>query len=523
MHAEPRRISLLELLHPDGGAARARVLGGACPAALGPADAAPEGGPADLVVVAPAAGELREGGWLERAAEVAARDVAADGVVVALLPARLRARAGALLRQHGLQLARPLAHVPRGEGNDYLLSLAPASLRHAVGVLMPLHPARRRAALLALRLGHWPGAALRLASDAGVAIVARRPGARPVAHWLFGGTEDGALVMRAKWRGARGVAVVHGIASGATQPTVVAKLALSAGGTAAGTTASGELARLARLGGAARAAGARVPEARALTLGGGRPALVESVVPGEPLSVLLARHPRRLEPALDRVTEWLERWHRETRRVQPLDEARLDRWLLAPAAVLAPSLEDGDAYLAWLRARCARVLGRSVPLVAAHNDLTTSNLLLGAHGELGVVDWEEADAEALPLGDFFYCVTDALTATRRVGGRAVAFDRCFGHAGHYSALATRLGHRLQGAVELPAGVAELSLHACWLRHALNEEAKALPQRGRPFLAIMRALAGRREQLAARGAAGAAPGVPAWPAGEGAPVPGAVSR
>ena len=57
----------------------------------------------------------------------------------------------------------------------------------------------------------------------------------------------------------------------------------------------------------------------------------------------------------------------------------------------------------------AEAAGEPLPTVAAHGDLTMSNVLLG-EGAPGVVDWEASTATGVPLRDLLYAAVDATAA-----------------------------------------------------------------------------------------------------------------
>jgi hypothetical protein len=122
-----------------------------------------------------------------------------------------------------------------------------------------------------------------------------------------------------------------------------------------------------------------------------------------------------------------------------------------------------------------------MPFVAAHNDLTMVNVFLPQDG-LGIVDWEDASDEGLPLVDFYYSVVDAAAASMRYADRGEAFNRCFGEA---SGLAVRHEQKLMRALALTPAQAELCFHSCWLTYAARER-RAATSPG-PFLEIARRL------------------------------------
>ena len=265
---------------------------------------------------------------------------------------------------------------------------------------------------------------------------------------------------------------------------VVAKLDL-----AGAARAVGEAERLDRMAPAARGAGAAVPEPIASLDLDGVPVLVESRLDGEIAATQLMRRPARLEKVLAAVCLWLEGWGAATARHRPLTRAQLERELLEPAELIAPLLtKGGAAYLAAVRERCARLAGAPVPLVAAHNDLTLWNVLIDGEGGIGVVDWEAAEVEALPLKDFFYLAVDAVAATRGYRDRPGAARECLARDGRRAPLVAGLQARMAATLGVEPELAVTALHACWLGHALNEHRAAGPSDARPFLEIVEWLA-----------------------------------
>lgn len=479
----PGARSLLELLLPRGQAVRAVVLGSACPERLRPVNAGAEGdAPLDLVVMAPT---VAEGGraWVAEAIDRCAARLDPDGIAYLLLPRHLRRRARRLLRTHGLALEPAILHLPDLPGTRQLVPLEREPSRHAFTRVVPLVPWKRVTANALFRLG--TGAAL-MAVAPDVALVARRPGARPMLAWL---ELPGALigqphsaVISLSWRSGASSAVLHPFTERGAAP-VVAKVALDPA-----APASREAERLSRLGPVARQAGARVPELLAVFELQGLPVLLETQVDGEIAAPRLTRRPSLLEGVLVRVCDWLERWQAASSRRRPLPQEQLERELLAPAELLAPMLSNGSAYLAALRERCARLVGAPVPLVASHNDLTMWNVLVDGDGPPGIIDWEAAEEATLPLKDFFYVAADAVAATGGYANRPRAVQECFARDGEPAALVARLQARLAGSLGLEPDLAAICFQACWVGHAANEHRAARPADGRPFLEIVERLA-----------------------------------
>lgn len=421
--AMPRRLSPLDLLHPEGVARRSLVFGaGAPPELLAPLQAADGSEPADLVVVA--------GRDTSSAADALRTRLAPGGVAYLHLGPLARRR---LARQAGLELGPSFLNVGR-----YLVPTTRDAVRWAAESLTASRRARFAARLPALDL-------------AARGALARRADTRLPAAWLDPG--DGAVVVGPSIAFLVGK---HGL-------ELVAKV--GAGRPGKRELAEGEA--LKRLGPSARAAGANVPEWRGSPDLHGRSVLLETPVPGIVASALLGARPRLLPEFLERLTDWLERWNRATAVHAPLTRKLLEREVLSPAR----TLDLSEGYAAWLEARCASLEGRTAPLVAAHADLTAANVLLTTDGTLSIVDWDFAREQSLPLADLFYAVADAQHASLGFPSRVRSFRACFTDAGLARKRAEHLELRLRGALGIEATLADLCFHACWLGHAANELAQ----------------------------------------------------
>ena len=477
----PQRLSLLELLLPGGRAAQIQVIGSACPAALAaPAGTRGAGEPPDLLVIAPSDAESREPGWLTTAC---GGSLSEEGVAYLLVPRAHRRRARGLLRVRGLEVEQAILHLPDVAESRQLVPLERAPARHAFRSVVPLVPWKRAVAELLLALG---GGGLIASAASSVALVARRPGARPLLEWLplsaAAGARRSAVISTSAKPGGAGV-VLQPFAAGAGP--LVAKLSLRPA-----FDPSDEHRRLMRLAPDAARAGAAVPRPMGELRLHGNAVLLESRVEGEIVAPLLSRRPARLGLMLGRVCSWLESWQRLTASRVRLTREQLEGEVVAPARELAPRLDGADAYLNALAERCSAAEGTVVPLTASHNDLTMWNVLTDG-ARLGVVDWEVAEEGTLPLKDFYYAAADAVAATRRYADRPAAVRECFGnHGGHEHTIAP-LQASLARAGGVSAELADLSFHACWLGHAVNEARSAGPADPTPFREVVQWLV-RRE-------------------------------
>jgi aminoglycoside phosphotransferase (APT) family kinase protein len=287
------------------------------------------------------------------------------------------------------------------------------------------------------------------------------------------------------WRGSEAPLVLHGFAGGAQ--VIVAKVAR--GTNSASLEREAESLRVLR--DDAVAAGARLPTLVASEPLGDAWAIVETPVSGTPAAILLASQPSQLLPTLGRLARWLLRWSEATRTDQAVSAERLAVWLDEPLQLLRSDLPD--PYAARLAKTAARLLGTTAPLVAAHHDLTMSNVLVDETHTIGVVDWEEAEPHGLPLADFIYAATDLVLAAHG-GTRLDAFRSCFEHDGRHAGTVRGHLNALTEALGLSPDLVRLCFDACWLRHARNEAERAQPGRDRPFQELLRWHASHGDRL-----------------------------
>jgi hypothetical protein len=264
----------------------------------------------------------------------------------------------------------------------------------------------------------------------------------------------------------------HRFVEGNSEPDAIAKVS---------SRTPDELRGLLEVAPAAARAGARVPEVLWSGRLGPSEAFVQSALAGASAARLVERG--RLDPGelVAWLTRWLERWSREAARPRPLGQADLDRFVLAPARRLAVAK---GAYLDYLAELCARAVGSSCPFVPTHGDLTATNVLVDPDDGLGILDWEEASAEGLPLTDFFYAAADAFAAVRGYSDRPAAVRACFAADGEHMPALRQTMRRLAAAVDLEEVVQEVCFHACWLHHASNEERRGPDPVELPFRSIL---------------------------------------
>jgi hypothetical protein len=418
----------------------------------------------DLAVLAPGKGLERRVAWAEAAAADVARTLPDSGTAVIIAPAVARRRLARALRAHGFRTVALYLHLPSFAQTVFAVPLRNAMLRYVVERLIGRKSWRRSALLMLTRVPCVSALAL-LAPSTGV--VMRRGNLGAGLEWL--GVRDG--ILQLPHQGRTG-AVVHGFDSG-PHPSVIAKIRTSPGA----STSAGDAVRA-----GAATMGIRVPRVlRQVTLNGAS-ATVEEALTGRPAaSALAARGDEHALQLLRDLEQLLLQWSRASLG-PPLLEPRLERETIDRAKALQPIVDVQGSYVEHLETLLRNDVGGRV--VAAHNDLTTWNILVDDKGSLALLDWDEADAEGLPLADFAYAAVDVLTVAGD-GDRVTAYRRCFGAGSVSTSVGEALG-RLATVAQLTPATAELCLHACWLRHASNEHARG--ERSTPFLEIVREVA-----------------------------------
>ena len=102
---------------------------------------------------------------------------------------------------------------------------------------------------------------------------------------------------------------------------------------------------------------------------------------------------------------------------------------------------------------------------------------------VGILDWESARPEGLPLSDLAYATVDAVHTAQRMA-RADAFSACFGHDGELREAVRALFGRLPPEIAPGPELAAAALHTSALMHAVNER-RAGAAGQRPFLEVVR--------------------------------------
>lgn len=194
---------------------------------------------------------------------------------------------------------------------------------------------------------------------------------------------------------------------------------------------------------------------------GGRPLLIETALVGPLLTAATLR--ASLSRSVDEVVRWLIG-------LAPAEQAgdgAFERLVAEPIGRFSDAFPE-PAVEQDLVARTLEIvapLGEArLPRVIEHGDLSHPNLIRLAAGGIGVVDWELAEVDGLPLHDLSFFLAFATFALRRTHGaeedRDAFHDAFFGRGGwarsRVTAYADALG--LDRSVLTPLFV------ACWARY-----------------------------------------------------------
>lgn len=116
----------------------------------------------------------------------------------------------------------------------------------------------------------------------------------------------------------------------------------------------------------------------------------------------------------------------------------------------------------------------SFPTVAQHGDAGPWNLVVGHHGEIGFLDWENYERRGVPLWDLFYLIqsTAALAARSRARRyNAATFARDMSGESPWRALLDAAAARIHRAIELPDECRRVLFDLCWAHQALKESTR----------------------------------------------------
>jgi aminoglycoside phosphotransferase (APT) family kinase protein len=279
-------------------------------------------------------------------------------------------------------------------------------------------------------------------------------------------------------------AIWYLVPPGATEPHLVAKVTRQA---AMNERLENEVAILRQIESTDFGPTVSIPRAISIAHAGGLAIAVESVVPGQPFAS--RARPKLGDPALAVAVEWLTRMGAATQSaVSPSTIAEalgrsVDRCVRLYALTSAEETFLSD--------RVDRVAALGCPTVLMHGDPGTWNLLLTKDQHLGVLDWEAAEPDGLPLWDLFHLLRAyaLLAGSRWLPHRSLKLARrhLVGGSPLTDAFASAVAsYRL--ALGLPDGIAEPLYHLGWVQRAVKEASRLAPDRmaGGHYIRLLRA-------------------------------------
>ena len=220
----------------------------------------------------------------------------------------------------------------------------------------------------------------------------------------------------------------------------------------------------------------RIPRVLAVTETGSSAILAETVVDGLPLGPRVRAIGSARTSAL--MADWLIALALATQQASSIDRV---------GSVVEPILKNFEVDYGrvlddrpWARTRELIAGLGAIPIVCEHRDFAPWNLLVGRDG-LGVVDWESATLDGVPLTDLLYglAYVAAAGARRPWGGRST-FDalRLAWEPGPSGSSPARVAlDRYRDALELGEDDERALRLLVWLIHARSEAARLVARHG----------------------------------------------
>jgi hypothetical protein len=115
--------------------------------------------------------------------------------------------------------------------------------------------------------------------------------------------------------------------------------------------------------------------------------------------------------------------------------------------------------------------GADLPLVFAHGDAGTWNVLVTAEDRVAILDWEAFDHHGMPLWDLFYFARSHMVLASRSSGThnaLKAFNRYGLADSAHSKLLAEIVARFCDATGLSRTMVEPLWHMCWMHRAVKE-------------------------------------------------------
>ncbi|MCZ6820429.1 MAG: phosphotransferase [Calditrichaeota bacterium] len=187
--------------------------------------------------------------------------------------------------------------------------------------------------------------------------------------------------------------------------------------------------------------------------------LVETAVSGQTMRPAFVR--RNREFCLELGLSWLMDLHRASRTEG--DTGQFRALVHAPLTRLEPIARatGQNSLVSRTQELVEEISACSLPFVFEHGDFSSPNLLISDSRSLGVVDWELADKDGLPLVDLFFFLTYiafASSGAMRPDEYLTAFERAFFDS---DAWASSYIKRYVEALKLPEAAVKPLFVLCW--------------------------------------------------------------
>jgi hypothetical protein len=197
---------------------------------------------------------------------------------------------------------------------------------------------------------------------------------------------------------------------------------------------------------------------------GGRLAVVEERLPGMPLTDLMD-DPSVMARVRGRLGELREATYHNV-----IADDMVPTWFLDPGATVAALLRRhghrraAAAVAEWADDAAGSLRGSTCRVSLVHGDLWPGNVLLGARGRLGVIDWDQASFHDAPLHDALHLTFHPVRSERRVD-LGLLIRRLLMGRDDDPDLAAAVARSGLGSLLPPTGMTERdALVWYWLRH-----------------------------------------------------------
>ena len=211
-----------------------------------------------------------------------------------------------------------------------------------------------------------------------------------------------------------------------------------------------------------------IPRVIAFEEYGGHRFLVESIVPGRPIRPDAIR--LRPEDTIQKTIDWLFEFQSasvaDAKPLATVFSGRVAEQLAVLDRFLPESGEERDA-LETTRDEIEILASSGLCTVFEHGDFSPPNILVDRDGNIGIVDWELAEPQGIPLTDVLFFLTSAAFARARAGygqRRVLAFQNAFYGSDPW---ACKFVRRFCDRFEIDTELVRSLMVLCWARYAAN--------------------------------------------------------